>query len=97
MKTIIVCCGSSMITSTVARKKIEEYMKTQGIEVKVIQCKFAEVAGNIDMYHPDLIVPTGSLKPELAKGVPVIKGTPFITGIGEQETLAQIKETLTKE
>jgi PTS system galactitol-specific IIB component len=91
MKTIVVCCGSSMITSSVANKKITEYLNAQGIKVKMIQCKFAEVAGNVDLYHPDLIIPTGALKPEIAKGVPVIKGTCFVTGIGEKETLEKMR------
>lgn len=97
MKTVIVCCGSSMITSSVAIKKITEYLDAQGIKIKVIQCKFSEVASNASMYHPDLIVPTGPLKADIAPGVPVIKGTPFVTGVGERETLDKIKEVLTQE
>ena len=36
MKTIIVCCGSSMITSSVAVTKIQERLKQEGIDVKII-------------------------------------------------------------
>lgn len=94
MKTMIVCCGSSMITSSVAKKKITEFLASEGIEVKVIQCKFSEVASNAKIYHPDLIVPTGALREDIAPGVPVIKGTPFVTGVGEKETLEKIKNVL---
>lgn len=90
MKTIIVCCGSSMITSSVTIEKIKVATQKEGIDVKFIQCKFAEVPGNVDMYHPDLIVPTGALKEEQTKGVPVIKGTSFITGINEEATMEKI-------
>lgn len=90
MKTIIVCCGSSMITSSVAVTKIQERLKQEGIEVKIIQCKFAEVIGNIEQYNPVLVVPTGTLKEEQTKGVPIVKGTSFVTGVNEEATLDKI-------
>ena len=41
-KTIIVCCGSSMITSTVAVAKVKEVAASIGApEPRIIQCKFA--------------------------------------------------------
>lgn len=94
MKTVIVCCGSSMITSSVAIEKIKSAVDKAGIQVKFIQCKFAEVPGNVDAYHPDLIVPTGALKEEQTKGVPVIKGTSFVTGVNEDITLQKIVDFL---
>lgn len=92
MKSIIVCCGSSMITSSVAATKIKERLDKEGLTVNIIQCKFAEVASNIDQFHPVLIVPTGVLKEEQTKGVPIVKGTSFVTGINEKETLDKIIE-----
>ena len=80
MKTIIVCCGSSMITSSVAVTKIQERLKQEGIDVKIIQCKFAEVMGNIDQYNPVLVVPTGTLKEEQTKGVPMSKEQVLLLG-----------------
>ena len=88
MKTIIVCCGSSMITSSVAVTKIQERLKQEGIEVKIIQ--FAEVIGNIEQYNPVLVIPTGTLKEEQTKGVPIVKGTSFVTGVNEEATLDKI-------
>lgn len=46
--------------------------------------------------HPDVIVPTGMLNESAAGGVPIVKGTCFITGIGADQALRQIKEVLTK-
>lgn len=58
MKKIMVCCGSSMITSTIAINKLKTAMANAGIDVKFIQCKFAEVQGKVKVERPDVIVPT---------------------------------------
>ncbi len=97
MKTIIVCCGSSMITSSVVIQKITDRINQEGLKIKIIQCKFAEVPGNVELYHPILVIPTGALKEEQAKGVPIIKGTSFITGVNEDVTMEKIIDFLKTE
>ena len=93
-KTIIVCCGSSMSTSTVAVAKVKEVAASIGApEPRIIQCKFAEVLANLSTHDVDFIVPTGKLKVDVG-GVPVIKGTAFVTGIGEDKVKAEIAEAL---
>lgn len=72
MKKIMVCCGSSMITSTIAINKLKTAMANAGIDVKFIQCKFAEVQGKVKVERPDVIVPTGALKDSLTDSVPVV-------------------------
>ena len=67
MKKIMVCCGSSMITSTIAINKLKTAMANAGIDVKFIQCKFAEVQGKVKVERPDVIVPTGALNEMLAR------------------------------
>ena len=83
MKKIMVCCGSSMITSTMAINKLQQAMQDAGIDTKFIQCKFAEVQGKVKEERPDVIVPTGVLKDTLTDDVPVVVGTWFVTGGGE--------------
>ena len=97
MKSIMVCCGSSMITSTLAINKLKTAMEKEGIPVKFIQCKFAEVAGKIKTERPDVIVPTGALKDTLTDSIPVVRGTCFVTGVGEQDAINQIVEILRQE
>lgn len=95
MKKIMVCCGSSMITSTLAINKLKKVMSEAGIsDVKFIQCKFAEVQSLVKMEHPDVIVPTGALKDSLTGSVPVVRGTCFVTGVGEKEAIDQILKIL---
>ena len=94
MKKIMVCCGSSMITSTIAINKLKTAMANTGIDVKFIQCKFAEVQGKVKVERPDVIVPTGALKDSLTDSVPVVRGTCFVTGVSEKEAIDEIIKIL---
>lgn len=94
MKTILVCCGSSMITSSVAINKLKEAMAREGIEVKFLQGKFADVPSLVESFKPDIIVPTGVLDEKAAGGVPIVRGTCFITGVGILEMIAKVVEIL---
>lgn len=96
MKTIIVCCATSMITSSVAIEKIQNALDKEGLKAKIIQCKFMDVEGYIDMYKPDLIVPTGALKEDKAHGVPMVRGTNFVTGVNEEQTINKIIDIIKK-
>ena len=96
MKKIMVCCGSSMITSTMAINKLKQAMQDAGIDAKFILCKFAEVQGKVKEERPDVIVPTGVLKDTLTDDVPVVVGTCFVTGVGEKATIDKILEILSK-
>lgn len=97
MKKIMVCCGSSMITSTLAINKLKTAMAAAGIEVKFIQCKFAEVQGKVKLERPDVIVPTGALNSALADSVPIVRGTCFVTGVGEKQAVDEIVKILREE
>lgn len=96
MKKIMVCCGSSMITSTMAINKLKQAMQDAGIDVNFVQCKFAEVQGMVKQERPDVIVPTGVLKGTLTDDVPVVIGTCFVTGVGEKAIIEKIVEVLKK-
>ena len=94
-KTVIVCCASSMITSTMAVAKVKEIAAACGApEPRIIQCKFSEVQGNLASNQVDFIVPTGKLKGVETGDVPVIKGTAFVTGVGEDKAKAEIETQL---
>jgi len=93
-KTVIVCCASSMITSTVAVNKIKEIAERNSCpEPRFIQCKFSEVAGNLSTNKVDFVVPTGPLK-GIETDVPIIKATAFVTGVGEAAVEGKIAEQL---
>lgn len=94
-KTVIVCCASSMITSTIATGKVKDIARENGLpEPRIIQCKFSEVQGNLTTNHVDLIIPTGKLDDNVTQGTPTILATSFITGINEDRTKQEILKAL---
>ena len=90
-KTIIVSCGTGIATSTVAAKSIEDACKEAGIKVITKQCKAAEISRLLEE-GADLIVTTSQIR--FDPGIPVVKGLSFLTGIGKDQTIAEILEYL---
>lgn len=90
-KTIIVSCGTGIATSTVAAKAIEEACKEAGVKVLTKQCKAAEIPILLEA-GADMIVTTSQMR--FDPGIPVVKGLSFLTGIGREETIAEILEHL---
>jgi len=85
---ILLLCGTGIATSTAMRLKIEQALKTGGVntQVEVRQGKVADVLhGAID---GDLIVSTAQVPRSVT--VPVINGVPLITGIGAQAVLDRV-------
>lgn len=78
MKRILVACGTGIATSTVVAKKLEEAMKSRGVDAKIDQCKVTEVAGKAAAY--DVVVSTTEV--EDSGGKPVVRALSFLTGVG---------------
>ncbi|MFT8459931.1 MAG: PTS lactose transporter subunit IIB [Liquorilactobacillus ghanensis] len=94
-KTIIVCCASSMITSTMAASKVYEIASENNLPApNIIQCKFSEVEGELNTNHVDFIVPTGHLDGTVTHGIKTISGTPFVTGVHENSASNEILAAL---
>jgi galactitol PTS system EIIB component len=89
-KTILVACGTAIATSTVVAVGIQEALSDRGIDVKVRQCKTAEVQAHID--GVDLIVTTTSLTGNY--GIPIIHTLAFLTGIGKEKVINDIINAL---
>lgn len=93
MKKILVVCGMGVATSTVANKTITDHLNSKGIKASINQAKVTEIAayaGEVDLI---VLMATGATVPTNIK-VPVIKGLPFLTGVGKAEALKQIEEIL---
>lgn len=91
-KVVLVACGTAIATSTVVAVAIEEACKAAGVPVRTRQCKAAEVP--MLAKDADLIVTTTPVPQNLGK--PVIQGLAFLTGIGKDQVIQQIIDTLKK-
>ncbi|MDR1017432.1 MAG: PTS galactitol transporter subunit IIB [Lachnospiraceae bacterium] len=88
-KKVIVACGGAVATSTVAANKIVELGKENHIDIDICQVRISEIESNLPA---DLIVTTSNVKRDF--GVPLIKGMPFISGVGVEKTKKEILDVL---
>lgn len=93
MKRILVVCGMGVATSTVANKTISDYLEGRGIKANITQAKIQELSAygsNVDCI---VLMANGAEVPAEIK-TPVVKGLPFLTGIGKEEALEAIATAL---
>ena len=88
-KKVLVACGTGIATSTVVTIKIQEALAKNNIDADVIQCKVSELA--LRANEADLVVTTTEYS---NPKVPVIRGLSFLTGIGMEDDLKKIVNTL---
>ena len=91
--TILICCASSIATSTVVAYKVREALEENGLEANVIQSSFAEMNAKVEMTNPDLIMVTGTVT--VPEGIPRIVATP-LTGIGAGKVIEEMVEVIKK-
>jgi len=91
---ILVACGTAIATATLVATKIEDWFRKMNIPISVARCKTFEVGGKVQVFKPDLIVANTPVSERDAKGIPIVNGFPFITGIGEEEAVNQILKLL---
>lgn len=94
MKKLLIMCGSGIATSTVVTKKVETWLKDNGLdkEVKITQSKVASEVNHIDEY--DAVLSTTTVPDKIKEKV--INGVPLLTGVGAQEVFDKLKEELNK-
>lgn len=89
-KKILFVCATGIATSTQVAERVTRYLKEQGIDCDYEQTNVASVKSRAQ--GADLVVATTKIPYEL--DVPVVRGLPLITGIGEQALLEDIKKRL---
>lgn len=90
--TILICCASSIATSTVVAYKVRDALEENGLEANVIQSSFAEMNAKVEMAKPDLIMVTGTVT--VPEGIPKIVATPLLTGIGADRVIKEMVEVI---
>lgn len=87
-KRILIACGSSIVTSTIARKKIEELLDAHGYKGRYEIAQVPLSTAPEKSKACDFIVATAIKPSELS--CPFVDGTPYLTGTGENATNEQI-------
>ncbi|MDQ0300650.1 PTS system galactitol-specific IIB component [Salibacterium salarium] len=89
-KRVLVACGTGIATSTVVNEAVESMCEDNNVEAEVIQCKISDIPAYEDSAH--LLITTTVTKKDYP--FPVINARSFLTGIGTEETKAEILEAL---
>lgn len=76
-KVVLVACGTGIATSTVVTKKVEDLIKENNLNARVIQCKMLEVPGYEE--EADLLVTTTI--PSRNYKIPIVKAMNYLTNI----------------
>ncbi|MBQ6127036.1 MAG: PTS sugar transporter subunit IIB [Erysipelotrichaceae bacterium] len=92
MKRVVIACGSGIATSTIMDAAVRDFLDTTGIKYQTVQCNILELGNYVE--GADVIV--SSTKISTDYGVPMVTGTAYITGIGEEELNAKLLEILSK-
>jgi PTS system galactitol-specific IIB component len=94
MKNILLACGSGIVTSTAVNDKLSKELNKRGYEgrYKITQCRISEVVAKSTLF--DFCVATSQVPAE-AK-CPVIRGIPFLTGVGVDAVMAEIIKEIEK-
>lgn len=80
---ILVMCGSSIATSTMAAVKIEDEARKRKVKITVKKGKVSDADMLIQSTRPDVVVATAVLAPR--NDVPVLSGVPLLTTVGQKE------------
>ncbi len=87
---ILVACGTGVATSTHVATRLREELARRGIVVTTTQCRLQDVG--VNLAGIDLIVTTSKI--EKTYEVPLFNGIPFLTGVGLEQLLDKIADTL---
>ena len=95
---VLTVCGSGTVSSTILGSKVKEVLEKEGIYAEVVGVQPQMVKSYVDQGKVDLVVSSSPIPDQI--DVPVIKGIPLLTGIGEEECIEEIikvaKEILDK-
>ncbi|BBK76611.1 PTS sugar transporter subunit IIB [Clostridium butyricum] len=89
-KLVLVACGTGIATSTVVCKRVEDLIKANNLNARIIQCKISEVPGYED--EADLLVTT-TISSSNYK-IPVIKAVNYLTNINPDKVDKEIIDAL---
>ncbi|NLH91493.1 MAG: PTS sugar transporter subunit IIB [Atopobium sp.] len=92
MKNIIVVCGNGIASSSIMMAALQDFLDENSLEANLEKASLMDCTPE-RLNSKDLIVSSTAIdNPEIT--TPVIVGVSLLTGIGEEETLEQIKSYL---
>ena len=87
-KRVLAVCGTGGGISSVMASKVKEIAKGINVEVEVVNAKVFEVRSQLASGDIDFIVAATCVM--TSGGVPVVNVMSFLTGVGEEKSVAEI-------
>lgn len=91
--SILSVCGSGTVTSSMVAGKLKEKLREKGYNVSTTESRPTEALNLAKSGRFDLITYTSPLTPG-DYGIPTINAFACLTGIGEDEFLAEVYKTV---
>lgn len=88
---IVIGCDSGIAAETAISSQVNQLLKRNHLDAKIVQCPLAEVKNNLKGSN---LVISAVADFKLAESIPVIVAFPYITGIGCDELDKKILEIL---
>lgn len=95
---VLTACGSAAASASTAKSKLEENMPEYGIpkeELAVELVRLGELGSHID--GADLAVLMTGSSVNVETDVPMVKGVPLMTGVGEEQVYEEVADHLLDE
>lgn len=92
MKNVLVVCGNGIASSSIMLASLQDFLDSEGLQANLEKASLMDCTTD-KLNSMDLIVSSTALD-EPGLSTPVIVGVALLTGIGEEETFAEIKAAL---
>jgi PTS system galactitol-specific IIB component len=85
---VLTVCGSGVVSSSMLGSRVKEILEKVGIYANILGTQPQMVKSYVDKGKVDLVVTSSPISD--LNSVPVIKGIPLLTGVGEEECIEEI-------
>ncbi|MPW25369.1 PTS fructose transporter subunit IIB [Alkalibaculum sp. M08DMB] len=92
---VLSVCGSGTVTSSMVAASLKENLEEKNIRISTTEARPMEALQLVEGGNFDFIIFTSPL-PAGDYSIPVINATGLLTGIGEEEFMEEVLETISK-
>lgn len=87
---VLVLCANGAVTSTMVLNSLKEAFQERNLQAAFTQKRVVEGAQALKDTTFDVVISTAGQDFGEATDVPILSGIPFLTGVGQEEIIAQV-------
>lgn len=93
---VLILCADGVATSTIALVALRDALEDAGIMADYSQGRVVDAEHTLKGGNFDIVVSTAGTDLDVETTVPIFSGVPFLTGVGKEEVIEQIREIINK-